>query len=216
MRATLGVSEANGVGGELRRMTAFIRNANALLLTETLEASQLRMLLGRDSLLIPGRGTLSIPYEPPPFGFDRADAITITVQGEFVDANGNASSPTSAAVPVPIAIIGTCLSSLFHLCLNNSRFQVDVLFNGVRANVLVRENDTDGRFELSALQLLVKVVNTCVVNNSYAVQVTSATVAAFAFSVFVTDTLIGTTKAYTSPSRPFTTINDTTAFATCP
>lgn len=211
---TIDINERRGIQGEPLRLVSTWRNADQVVLTETLEGAALRALVPSGLLAIPGFGRLSIPYTPP-FPFERGHQITLGVQGEFRDANGNTSTSTSPPVPVPVDNIATCVADPNHLCLNNQRFQVDVLVNGARVTRMARLNDTDGRFEFDDnLSLLVKVLNACGLNSSYRVELLVSALTQ-PFTVFVTDTLVGRTRTYVTPSASRALI-DERAFDTCP
>lgn len=208
---TIEIIERRAVRGQVRRLIARLRKGTTTVATETLDEAALQGLVPGGSLTIPGGGRLSIPYTPR-FPFTRDDEIIIDVEGEFLDASGNTTRPTSTPVPVPIDNIATCVASPNHLCLNNQRFQVDVLVNGARVTIMQRENDTDGRYVFEELVLIARVLNACGVTRFYRVEL-AVNLARLPFTVFVTDTLVGLTKSYTTAAAPVT---DTSAFATCP
>lgn len=197
--------------GQLRKLIARLRKRAETVATETLEEAALRLLAPGGSLTIPGGGRLSIPYQPR-FPFTRDDEITVDIEGEFLDTAGNTTRPTSPPVAVPANNIATCVASPNHLCLNNQRFQVDVLVNGARVTTMQRENDTDGRYVFEDLVLIAKVLNACGLTNRYRVELI-VNAPRLAFTVFVTDTLVGLTKTYVTAGPPVT---DPNAFATCP
>lgn len=206
---TIDIVERRSVQGEVRKLIASLKKGTVTVATETLEGEALRGMAPGGSLTIPGGGRLSIPYTPR-FPFTRDDLITIDVEGEFVDAAGNTTKPTSPPVPVPIDNIATCEADPNHLCLNNQRFQVDVLVNGVtRVLTMQRLNDTDGRYVFEELELIAKVLNACGLTNRYRVELIVNS-PRLAFTVFVTDTLVGLTKTY------LTTDPVVDSFATCP
>lgn len=205
------IVERRNVRGEVRKLVASLRKGATTVASETLDEAALRLLAPGGSLTIPGGGRLSIPYQPR-FPFTRDDQITVDVEGEFLDASGNTTRPTSPPVAVPIDNIATCVVNPNHLCLNNQRFQVDVLVNGARVTTMQRENDTDGRWVFEDLVLVAKVLNACGLNSRYRVEL-ALNAARLPFTVFVTDTLLGLTKTYVATGPPVT---DANAFATCP
>lgn len=208
--------ERNNVSGSVVRAVLTLKGKGGTLLTETLDEAMLRAAAPGGSLTVPGGGSLTIPYKPG-FRFDRNDEVTVEVSGDFRDANGNNSSASSSPAPVPVDRIATCLANPNHLCLTGQRFQTDVLINDQRTTTLTRISDTEGAFELGAARLIIAVINECVIRNSFAVRVTAATAAAFAYTVFVTDTLAGGTRSYTNPAgRVPAPLIDSSAFATCP
>ena len=209
---TIDIDERRGIQGEPLRLVSTWRNADQVVLTETLEGAALRALVPSGLLAIPGFGRLSIPRTPP-FPFERGHQITVGVQGEFRDANGNTTTSTSPPVPVPVNNIATCVANPNHLCLNNQRFQVDVLVNGARVTTMQRESDTDGRYVFEDLVLIAKVLNACGLTNRYRVELI-VNAPRLAFTVFVTDTLAGLTKSYVTGSSLSPLIDE--SFATCP
>lgn len=210
---TIDIVERRSVQGEVRKLIASIKKRTVTVATETLEGATLRGMAPGGSLTIPGGGRLSIPYTPR-FPFTRDDEITIEVEGEFVDAAGNTTKPTSPPVPVPIDNIATCEANPNHLCLTNQRFQVDVLVSGTRVTTMQRLNDTDGRYVFEDLELLVKVLNACGLNSRYRVELV-VNALRLPFTVFVTDTLVGSTKSYITGSS-LSPMIDESAFPTCP
>ncbi|MGE0862306.1 MAG: hypothetical protein AB7P34_00280 [Vicinamibacterales bacterium] len=211
---TIDIVERRSVQGEVRKLIATLKKGTTTVATDTLEQAALRLLAPGGTLTIPGGGRLSIPYTPS-FPFTRDDQITIDVEGEFVDVAGNTTKPTSPPVPVPVDNIATCVANPNHLCLNNQRFQVDVLVNGARVTTMQRLNDTDGRFEFdSNLSLLVKVLDGCGLNSRYRVELLVSALTQ-PFTVFVTDTLVSRTRTYVTGSSTFLLMDDS-AFATCP
>lgn len=207
------ISERRSVRGEVRKLIASLRKGTVTVASETLEGDALRGMAPGGSLSIPGGGRLSIPYTPR-FPFTRDDQIIIDVEGEFVDAAGNTTKPTSPPVPVPIDNIATCVADPNHLCLNNQRFQVDVLVGGTRVTTMQRESDTDGRWVFEDLVLIAKVLNACGLDRRYRVELLVNAVR-LPFTVFVTDTLAGGTKSYVTGSS-LSPVIDASAFATCP
>lgn len=210
---TIDIVERRSVQGEVRKLLASLKKGTVTVATETLEGAALRGMAPGGSLTIPGGGRLSIPYTPS-FPFTRDDEITIEVEGEFVDAAGNTTRPTSPPVPVPIDNIATCVADPNHLCLNNQRFQVDVLVNGARVTTMRRESDTDGRFVFEDLELLVKVLNACGLTSRYRVELL-VNALRLPFTVFVTDTLVNSTMSYITGSSLSPVIYPS-AFDSCP
>lgn len=212
-RITIDITERRSVQGEVRKLIVTLKKGTTTVATETLEQAALRLLAPGGTLTIPGGGRLSIPYTPS-FPFTRDDQITIDVEGEFVDAAGNTTKPTSPPVPVPVDNIATCVANPNHLCLNNQRFQVDVLVNGARVTTMQRESDTEGRWVFEDLVLIAKVLDACGLNSSYRVELVVNALTQ-PFTVFVTDTLVSRTRTYVTGSS-LSPVIDTSAFATCP
>jgi len=116
----------------------------------------------------------------------------------------------------------TCQANATTLCLNNERFEVVVDWTtstgSGRANVVPVGSDDSGLFwffDPNNWEMLVKVLDGCGNNGHY--WVFSAATTNVAYTLTVTDTLVGTSRQYTNAAgqaAPATT--DTGAFATCP
>lgn len=114
-----------------------------------------------------------------------------------------------------------CLQTPETLCLNGDRFQVSMRWDTQKDSddaVGVRETDDSGMFWFfrpSNLEVLVKVLDGCAVNDHYWVFFSATT--NVGFDLQVTDTLAGLTKTYANknldPAQP---VLDTAAFMTCP
>jgi len=116
----------------------------------------------------------------------------------------------------------TCTPNSTTLCLNNGRFKVQTTWkkaNGQSGNgqAVTLTNDTGyfWFFNSANVEMVLKVLNGCGVNNNfwvYAGGLTNVKV-----TMTVTDTSNGTVKTYNNPqSTPFQPIQDTGAFNTCP
>jgi hypothetical protein len=118
--------------------------------------------------------------------------------------------------------IDTCASTDEILCLSRGRFEVEVFFRplgeGIRNATPVPESADSGMFWFFTpdnLEMLVKVLDACPVNNHFWVFFAATT--NVEFGVEVTDTLTGESKIYTNPQgNAAETVLDTSAFATCP
>ena len=115
----------------------------------------------------------------------------------------------------------TCVPDNTTLCLNDGRFRVRAAFRTggpvqeARAVGLTADSGYFWFFNPANIEIVVKVLDGCAVNNHYwnflagltNVEVTTT----------VTDTLSGETKVYTNQAgTPFAPVQDTSAFATCP
>lgn len=117
---------------------------------------------------------------------------------------------------------GSCIPSATAMCLNNNRFRVSATFltpGGQSGNgqVVKLTEDTGYLWFFSAtnVEVVVKVLNACGLNNRYWVFAGGLT--NVNTIITVTDTQTGTTKTYTNPqSTPFQPIQDTGALPTCP
>jgi hypothetical protein len=117
---------------------------------------------------------------------------------------------------------GTCASSGTAMCLNGGRFRVEATFraNGgiTTAAKTVKLTDDSGYlwfFNADNVELIVKVLNGCGVNNRFWVFAGGLT--NVQVDLFVTDTLRDVQKHYVNPlNTPFPPLQDTNAFNTCP
>jgi hypothetical protein len=120
--------------------------------------------------------------------------------------------------------LGKCLPNQNALCLNGGRFSVDLRWRDTPtaalrpAKVAGTPTDRSGLFYLSdpaSFEVVVKVLNSCSINNRYWVFAAAAT--NFEYRLTVKDTEANRTKVYTNPlGRPAPAVTDTNAFATCP
>jgi hypothetical protein len=116
-----------------------------------------------------------------------------------------------------------CEANATTLCLNNGRFEVTVEFRTepggeLKRGRVQREGLDSGAvwfFEPDNLEMLVKVLNACTINNHFWFYSAAAT--DVEILVTVVDTLRNVTKTYTKVlGPPAPAITDTQAFATCP
>lgn len=116
-----------------------------------------------------------------------------------------------------------CTPSSTAMCLNNNRFKVEATFNtatqGTTSATPVKLTDDSGYlwfFNSNNIELVVKVLNACGVNNRY--WVFAAGLTNVGVDITVTDTAHpGNTKTYHNPlNLPYPPLQDTNAFATCP
>ncbi|HEV8630586.1 MAG TPA: hypothetical protein VGV61_09745 [Thermoanaerobaculia bacterium] len=116
---------------------------------------------------------------------------------------------------------GTCAPSATQLCLNQGRFRVRAKWetgNAQGNGMTVPFSAESGSFWFFSpvnLELDVKVINACSLNNRYWVYAAGLTDVKVALTVV--DTVASVTKTYDNPlNHTFTTITDSAAFATCP
>lgn len=115
-----------------------------------------------------------------------------------------------------------CTQNATTMCLNNGRFQVRATFQtsggdsgSAQAVRLTEDSGYFTFFTASNVELIVKVLNGCSLNNRY--WVFAAGLTNVQVTITVTDTKTGTVKTYNNPlNRAFPPIQDTSAFATCP
>lgn len=115
-----------------------------------------------------------------------------------------------------------CTPGSTTLCLNNGRFRVTMTFltrqvQTGAGQALVETSDTGLMWFFSAnnIEVIIKVVNGCVVNQRYWVFIGGLTDVQVAITVV--DTQTGAIRSYWNPQgEAFLPIQDTDAFATCP
>jgi hypothetical protein len=120
-----------------------------------------------------------------------------------------------------VEVTGQCISGGPILCLNKSRFQVQVIWTTPQANgpgQTIQLTDESGFFTFfdpSNVELTIKVLNACGLGGHYWVFMSGLT--NVGVKVTVTDTKTGAVKTYNNPqNRTFAPVLDTSAFATCP
>ncbi|HET9678370.1 MAG TPA: hypothetical protein VFP21_12800, partial [Solirubrobacterales bacterium] len=127
-----------------------------------------------------------------------------------------------AAADVAAVATSPCLAGATNLCLSGNRFRVDVTWKtpdgrtgAGQAVALTPDTGYFWFFASSNVEMVVKVLNACTLNQRfwvYAGGLTNVQV-----TVTVTDTMTGTTKTYNNPQgTAFRPVQDTSAFATCP
>jgi plastocyanin len=136
--------------------------------------------------------------------------------GNSAFSNEAGAAPNAAPLP--------CLASATSLCVNNNRFQVEVDWRTPDGNsgpgqaVPIPSAPDSGLFyffSASNLEMLVKVLNGCGLNNRYWVFFAATTNVEFGLTV--TDTQTGKVKSYFNPlGQAAPPVQDTNAFATCP
>lgn len=124
--------------------------------------------------------------------------------------------------PEPGEPVPTCQASATALCLGNGRFRVEATFQAAgqpegQARVIKLTDETGyfWFFNASNVEVVVKVLNACAINNRFWVFAGGLTNVRTVITV--TDTKTGTQKTYVNPQgTPFQPIQDTSALATCP
>ena len=116
-----------------------------------------------------------------------------------------------------------CLPGAMTLCLNNNRFKVGATFRTQQggttgqamAKPLGADSGTFTFFDPNNVEVLVKVLNACGLNDRY--WVFSAGLTNVRVDITVTDTQSGSVKSYVNPlNKAYAPVQDTSAFATCP
>ena len=117
----------------------------------------------------------------------------------------------------------TCAENARTLCLNDDRFHVDAFFRtpsqiGEASAVPIPSAPDSGLFHFfgpNNLEMLIKVLDACGLNDRYWVFYAATTNVEFA--VRVADTHTGRVRTYYNPlNRPAPPVQNTSAFATCP
>ena len=139
------------------------------------------------------------------------------VQGDFATARALGIRATFTAG-------SNCAADATTLCLGGGRFQVQLTWkfpdgtSGAGKAVYLPANPDSGIFYFNNagdLQMLVKVLNACPINNNFWVFYAATT--NVQFTLTVTDTQSGKVKTYgNAQGHPATPIQDTSAFPTCP
>ena len=117
---------------------------------------------------------------------------------------------------------GNCIADADTLCLNNNRFQVEVVWNTATSsdNAIVVPGGTGDSsnfwfFSANNWELLFKVLDGCGINDRFWVFFAATT--DVGFTATVTDTQTGTVQQYSNPlGQAANAVTDTDAFATCP
>lgn len=130
--------------------------------------------------------------------------------------------PTCGAAPSSQAAVVAAAASSTKLLLNNNRFEVGVVWETAQgltdagqAVSLTGDTGYFWFFNSANVEMVIKVLNGCGLNNRYWVFAGGLTDVRAV--VTVRDTLTGTSKTYTNPQgTPFQPIQDTSALAACP
>jgi CSLREA domain-containing protein len=140
---------------------------------------------------------------------------------EATDQRG-ATRPGGAVCDIgAFEVTAACVAGGNTLCLSNGRFKVTANWQTSNASgagnavTLTADSGYFWFFDPGNVEVVVKVLNACPVNNRY--WVFAAGLTNQKVDLTVTDTQTGQVKTYTSPlNQTFRTITDTGAFATCP
>lgn len=116
---------------------------------------------------------------------------------------------------------GPCMASATAVCLSGGRFRVTAAWQSATASgdgtaaTLTTDTGYFWFFNAANVEMVLKVLNACSINNKYWVFAGGLT--NVRVTVSVTDTQNGTVQTYVNPVNvPFQPIQDTAAFATCP
>lgn len=152
-------------------------------------------------------------------GLQPSTTYTFRVRARNAEGNSVYSNETTATTEPATA---TCVPSATAMCLNNGRFRVEAAFQAPTGQSgqaqAVKLTDDSGYlwfFSPSNIELIVKVLNGCGVNNRYWVFAGGLT--NVQVLLIVTDTENGIQKRYTNPQgTAYLPLQDTNAFGTCP
>jgi hypothetical protein len=153
-------------------------------------------------------------------GLDPATLYQFRVRAR--NANGDSAYSNTASATTLGGPTGPCVADGTTLCLAGGRFKVRATFEtsqpqSGQAQVVLLTPDTGYMwfFSSSNVEVVLKVLNACGVNNRYWVFAGGLT--DVRVDVTVTDTQTGAVKTYSNPlGTRFAPIQDTSAFATCP
>jgi hypothetical protein len=167
-------------------------------------------------------GPVIFPFDDPASPLDQTFVLSEDDVADLFEGNlyVNVHSPDYPAGEVRANIVG-CFESATRLCLQNDRFAVNV--NGTTpagadfVGQAYERTGTSGElsfFSPDNLELLVKVLDGCALNDSFWVFFAATT--DVEFDLTVTDTLTGDAKIYSNPQgNPADAVTDTGAFPTC-
>ena len=135
---------------------------------------------------------------------------------------GNLNGGSRITKQVTVGGSAVCIPNATTLCLAGGRFQVraqwETAQGGSGPAMAIPQTPDTGLFWFfgpTNIEMVLKVLNTCGINNRYWVFAGGLT--DVKVTMTVTDTLRGTVKTYVNPlGTPFAPIQDTNAFATCP
>ncbi len=178
-------------------------------------------------------GTVAAPLDPKLLPFEEtggptpvlrpapgSPAIDHGADCAPVDQRGAARSAAACEIGA-VEVTGQCISGGPILCLNKSRFQVQVTWTTPQADgegQAIQLTDESGFFTFfdpSNVELTIKLLNGCTLGGHYWVFMSGLT--NVGVRVTVTDTKTGAVKTYNNPqNKTFAPVLDTSAFATCP
>jgi hypothetical protein len=137
------------------------------------------------------------------------------------NASGD-SAYSNEASATTLPSTSTCVTSATAMCLNQGRFRVEASFRTsqgqsgqARAVQLVEDSGYLWFFNPNNIEVIVKVLNACTVNNRYWIFAGGLT--NVEVQLIITDTQTGLQKRYTNPiNTAFQPIQDTNGLAVCP
>ncbi len=152
-------------------------------------------------------------------GLQPSTTYTFRVRARNAEGNSTYSNEATATTQPATA---TCVPSATAMCLNNGRFRIEAAFQAPTGQSgqaqAVKLTDDSGYlwfFSSTNIELIVKVLNACALNDHYWVFAGGLT--NVQVLLIVTDTETGIQKRYTNPQRTaYLPLQDTKAFGTCP
>lgn len=137
------------------------------------------------------------------------------------NASGD-SAYSNTASATTLASTTNCVTTATAMCLNGGRFRVEASFRTsqgqsgqAHAVQLVEDSGYLWFFNPNNIEVVVKVLNACIVNNRYWIFAGGLT--DVEVQLIVTDTQTGVQKRYSNPQKTaFQPIQDTNALAVCP
>ena len=151
------------------------------------------------------------------------ETATVTLGGVIASATvtDNRTNDSTAILGQrsSAASSGLCVPDAQTLCLSDNRFKVTATYqSGAGSATAIPGTSDTGQFwffSASNVEMVIKVLNGCGINNRYWVFAGGLT--NVQVTMTVADMSNGTIKTYVNPqSTPFQPIQDTSAFATCP
>jgi len=227
------VYDDNGAGGQPGTLLGTV-NATATGLSSS-ATTFYGVSLSGSGILLPDNGVyIGVRWPGGPDFFLCGDRTATTPQRANYGSGNQGASWTSLSTLFPATppralgiradtlAAGTCVPSDTAMCLNNNRFKVEATFRtgsapSAAAHVFKLTDETGyfWFFTSTNVEVVVKVLNGCGLNNRY--WVFAAGLTNVEVILTVTDTATGVPQTYVNPlNRPFPPLQDTSAFATCP
>lgn len=153
------------------------------------------------------------------FGLQPSTTYIFRVRARNAEGNSSYSNEATATTSPATS---TCVPSATAMCLNDNRFRVEAAFQTSAGQSgqahAVKLTDDSGYlwfFSSTNIELIVKVLDACIVNDRFWVFAGGLT--NVQVLLIVTDTETGIQKRYTNPQgTAYLPLQDTNAFGTCP